>query len=332
MRFKSRFVTLAGDARSFYFIVPFVARSGSQISPKLVFVFRLRAFFIVQILRDPTAFWPAYQEKWAGLLCNQTDGLQNWVDEMLGALSGGASEVTDIAEARAALDNLSGRLKRVESIKAGHDASVEEAVVAYFVSYGAALLSAPREIDAAGAVARYGEVRGVLEQFKSLISVLELSPSVVLGLADRDSQIIARALALRLKVRYDGLGHDALNQSEAVIVAADSRSLTASALMRIFPEQILFAFNLHPQGAGIAPDVAGLSRLDLVLPWHLEAEETDEDADETPLREASSVAAQIAATRAVSDPSWPARLEFYRVRNTLLAAGNPRFSRLPMLP
>ena len=291
----------------------------------------------MQIPRDSTAFWPAYQERWAGLLCDRTDGLQSWVDEMRIALSGGQSEVADIAEARAALENLSARLKRLQSVETALEAPIEAAVIAHFVSYGAAIVGALKwgaAADTGSAPVRYGEVRGVLEQFKSLISVLELSPSVVLGLADRDSQIIARALALRLKLRYDSAGHDALSQSEAIIVAADSRSLNAPVLTRIFPEQILFAFNLHPQGAGLAPDVAGLSRLDLVFPWHLEAAETAEadDDGETPLREASSVAAQIAATRAVSDASWPARLEFYRARNALLAAGNPRFSRLPMLP
>lgn len=262
------------------------------------------------------------------------------MDETASALSQGRLDVADIAEARAALDNLSARLGRVESLSSGVDASIGAELVDHFIGYGAAILGAPKNgVARRPPVLRYGEVRGVLEQLKSWISVLELSPTVVLGLSDRDSQIIARALALRLKLRFESASNDRLSQSEAVIVAADSRSISAPPLQRIFPEQILFAFNLHPSGAALAPDVAGLSWQELILPWHVEAEEAaeeadqDEDGDEAvPLREASSVAAQIAATRAVNDPHWPARLEFYRVRNALLAAGNPRLRRLPMLP
>ena len=315
--------------------------------------------------RELTAFWPAFQERLAGLLCGQTQGLQSWLDETLDALAQGRTDARDIAEARAALDTLGARLKRVESLE-GNGGALDPISLDYFLSCGAAILGAPAlpasarngaaDALAVGALAadalagaseafgeravlvRYGQVRGVLEGFKSLIGVLELSPSVVLGLADRDSQIIGRALALRLKLRFESASSE-LGHPETIIVAADSRALHAPALARIFPEQIVFAFNLHPLGAHVAPDVAGLSCAEIIFPWHLEAAETEGEAEagesetaEAPLREASSVAAQVAATRAQNDAAWPARLEFYRAHSALLAAGNPRFARLPVLP
>lgn len=287
--------------------------------------------------RESLSFWPAYQERWAGLLCDKTDGLQNWIDEMASVLTLGKTDVRNVAEARAALDTLSARLKRVESLKSNgfdHNA-IGPDLLNHFVGYGAAILGAPPANSKRALTLRYGEVRGILEQLKSWISIMELSPSVVLGLADRDSQILGRALALRLKMRYETASGDMVSQSEAVVVAADSRSILSPALTTIFPEQVLFSFNLNPLGAALAPDVAGLACHELIFPWQVEAEEQGgetEDEAELPQREASSVAAQVAATRAVNDPGWPARLEFYRVRNTLLAAGNPRLSRLPMLP
>lgn len=285
--------------------------------------------------RDSISFWPAYQERWADLLCDNTAGLQKWIDEMGRTLSQGKTDVLDVAEAHAALNILGARLKRVESLKTnGFDSAIiTPALRSHFVRYGAAILGAPVVGDAEQTTTlRYSEVRGILEQLKSWISIMELSPSVVLGFSDRDSQILGRALALRLKMRYETATGEMLSQSEAILVAADSRSISAPVLATIFPEQVLFAFNLHPLGATLAPDVAGLSRRELIFPWHSEAEESGDMDGELRQREASSVAAQVAATRAVNDPAWPARLEFFRVRNTLLAAGNPRLSRLPMLP
>ena len=326
--------------------------------------------------RDSISFWPAYQQRWAALLCDQTEGLQGWIEQTVRSLARGEMDVPDIAAARSALDDLSARFKRVESLRpaapavssafdlpgdseatsaenseqatdpalpadsahadsAHADSSDVAALDAelglHFLRYGAAILSAPAPPKNGENALRYGEVRGILEQLKSWLGALEIAPQVVLGLADRDSQIIGRALALRLKMRFDDATADSFGQSEALIVAADSRSIRSFALTTIFPDQVLFAFNLHREGGTLAPDVAGLARPGLVLPWHLETPEEGDD-DETPIREASSIAAQIAATRAITDASWPARLEFYRARGSLLAAGNPRLSRLPMLP
>lgn len=297
-----------------------------------------RAPFIVLTSPESNEFWPAFQERWASLLCERTDDLQNWIDEMVRALSQGQLKVADGATARAALDDLHARFKRLESVSGGVDAEIEARSVGHFVSYGAAILGAPAPTNGEAVrprTLRYGEVRAALEQLKTWLSAMELSPAVVLGLSDYNSQIIGRALALRLKMRYESADINRLSQSEAIIVAADSRSIGASTLTRIYPEQVLFAFNVHPLGASLVPDVAALSRLELVFPWQLEAEEAAAEAgadEEVTLREASSVAAQVAATRAINDPAWPARLEFYRRRGSLLAAGNPRLTRLPMLP
>ena len=284
--------------------------------------------------RSASSFWPAYQQQWARLLCDETEGLQAWIETTIRALARGELEVSDIAAARGALDDLSARFKRVESLRASAfelelSGALDAETRAFFVRYGAAILGAGAPFNRE---LRYGEVRGLLENFKTWLTMLELSPQVVLGLADRDSQILGRALALRLKVRYADATGDAMAQSETLIVAADSRAVRSSLLATILPDQIVFAFNLYPDGGTLAPDVVALCQPELVLPWHLETPDAEEGGETTPLREASSVAAQIAATRAVANPNWPDRLEFYRVRASLLAAGNPRLSRLPMLP
>ena len=289
--------------------------------------------------RSASSFWPAYQQQWARLLCDETEGLQAWIEQTIRALARGEVEVPDIAAARGALDDLSARFKRVESLRASaFDLELQSALDAetraFFTRYGAAILNAgaPLSGESRYGEVRYGEVRGALENLKTWLTMLELAPQVVLGMGDRDSQIIARALALRLKVRYADANGDGLAQSETLIVAADSRAIRSSVLATILPDQVVFAFNLHPDGGTLAPDVVALCQPELVLPWHLETPEADDDGETPPLREASSVAAQIAATRALANPNWPARLEFYRVRAPLLAAGNPRLSRLPMLP
>ena len=282
----------------------------------------------LQNSRD-SSFWPAYQQRWAALLCDKTEGLHAWIERTIHALAQGEMEVSDIFQARAALEDLSARLKRAESLREDDQDALDEAVKTHYLRYGAAILS--EVANAPAEPLRYGEVRASLEQLKSWLSVMELSPTVVLSVSDRDSQIIARALALRLKLRYESASGDDLAQSEALIVTADSRSIKASALATIFPEQVVFAFNLHPAGGTLAPDVAGRALAAPVFPWHLENGE-DEDGEPVPPREASSVAAQIAATRATPDAGWPARLEWYRAHSSLLAAGNPRFSRVLMLP
>ena len=250
------------------------------------------------------------------------------------ALGRGIIEVPSSAEAHAALDNLNSRLARLESARLIDKAAPLDAVTrALFVRYGAALLSAPLPPTSAVHWAIHEEQVADLDYAALRLSVngacewlqlLKLKPRRVFSLDDFDSQIIGRAMAQQLEAEFEVANGEGFTHSKALIISADSRLLTAPPLRIIFPGQVLYAFNLHRETGAIAPDVSSLASHELTLPWH---------AERLSARRITGIVERIAtAPLRETNGDWLARLEFYRERRMLLAAGNSSFTRLSMLP
>ncbi len=248
---------------------------------------------------------------------------------MTRALRRGIIEVPNSSEAHTALAQLNVRLARIESVRlAKGEASLDDTTRALFVRYGAAILCAPEATapteEAMNVSLQYGELRFSLECLGQWLRLLKIMPRRIFCLEDLDSQILGRALAYQLNVEFEVTNGEGFTHSKSLIVTADNRALFAAPLRTIFPAQVLYTLNLHRTGGAIVPDVAGLSRASLILPWQNERLST---------RKVAAVVERIVNAPGPTFPDhWHSRLEFYRARRELLTAGNSSYSRLSMLP
>ena len=291
------------------------------------------------------SFWPAFQKRWAAVLCEQTEGLQLWSENMTQALRRGILEVPNSAEAHVALAQLNVRLSRLESARlSSDDTFLDEVTRALFVGYGSALLQSPMssplnlplrgaslssssdELESPESVLEYGELKLSLDQLCQWLRSLKLVPRRIFSLEDFDSQIIGRALARELDIEVSVADGDGFTHSKSLIVSADNRSLLASPLRTVFPAQVLYSFNLHREGGVIVPDVSGISSAESGLPWQEERLSS---------RKIAGIVERIFVAPTVppaNDDEWPSRLEFYRARREWLTAGNSCYSRTFMSP
>ena len=252
---------------------------------------------------------------------------------MTQALRRGILEVPNSAEAHAALAQLSVRVSRIESARlAENPAVLDEMSRSLFINYGAAILSDPTEIsshsdtfdlETSDGSLSDGEVNLQLRNFCEWLRCLKIVPRRIFTLEDFDSQIIGRVLAHHLDIETSVSNGDGFTHSKSLIVSADNRVLVAAPLRTVFPAQVLYSFNLHREGGGIVPDVAGVSMPRLVLPWHQERLSP---------RKIANVVERVTSADMNSAPvSLPARLEFYRARRQLLTAGNSTYIRASLL-
>ena len=248
------------------------------------------------------------------------------------ALSRGIIEVPNSADAHAALDNLNARLLRLESVHQpqGDKPPSDDATLMHFVRYGAALLNVTDAHPLSDSpplkqeTLSYEKLRLLVDELCQWLQLLKLEPRQVFLLEDFDSQIIGRAVALQLGVGFEIVDGESYARSKSLIVSADGRHLTVSALRAVFPGQVLYALNLHPETGSIVPDVASLIQSEFVLPWQ---------EQRLSARKIAGVVERIANAPLQASPGdWPARLEFYRARRAQLTAGNSIFHRSTMLP
>ena len=275
------------------------------------------------------SFWPAFQKRWAAVLCERTEGLDVWSENMTQALRRGVLEVPNSAEAHAALARLNARLARLESVRLTSGAEFLDGTTrSLFVEYGAAILdSSSHEISHLGdpshrGCLNYSEVKLLLGELCEWLAALKLAPRRVVSLSDLDSQILGCALARQLNVDFavaDGFMH-----SRSLIVSADNRALLDSSLRTVFPAQVLYSFHLHRDSGGIVPDVSGISTETLALPW--------QDERLTPGKINHIVEHIITATPLALPDNWSLRREFYRARRQLLTVGNSSNARPSLLP
>ena len=250
---------------------------------------------------------------------------------MTQALRRGILEVPNSAEAHAALAQLNVRVSRLESARLASDLELNEMSRALFINYGAAILSDDSEIaplfaDSDGALP-YGEVNLLLRNLSEWLRHLKIVPRRIFSLEDLDSQIFGRALAHHLDVEATIAIGDGFTHSKSLIVSADNRALIASPLRTVFPAQVLYSFNLYREGGGVVPDVSGLSRSDLILPWQWERR------GPLSLRNLpDAVERIITAPLPPVSAAFSTRMDFYRARRQLLTAGNSTYIRASMLP
>lgn len=287
-------------------------------------------FFLTVAFSSPIrAFWPAFQMRWAALLCEQTVGLATWSESMARALGQGIVEVPNSGEAYAALEQLNSRLQRLESVRASLDSpTLDEFTRAHFVRYGAALLSSPTSAAKLAAEEpislSYEELRLRVEGLCDWLRLLKLMPRKIFLFDDADSIIVGRAVAAQLAIDFEIADGDGYIHSKSLIVSADSRNLVAPPLRTVFPGQVLYALNLHLENSAIAPDVAGLVCPKLSLPWH---------GKPLSARKITGFVENISnAAFHSTNGDWVERLEFFRARREFLAAGNSKFNRLQILP
>ena len=288
-------------------------------------------------MSNSRSFWPAFQKRWAAVLCERTEGLGVWSENMTQALRRGILEVPNSAEAHMALAQLNIRLSRLESARlASGEAFLDRTTRALFVGYGAAILSAPEAVTKATIegenVVQYGELKWQLDHLCQWLRALKSAPRRIFSLEDFDSQIIGRVLAHQLGIEVAVADGDGFTHSKSLIVSADNRSLLASPLRTIFPAQVLYSFNLYHEGAVIVPDVAGLASPGLVLPWQDERLSPRKIAGVVERIYSAPVIPSSNGASLVSNDDWQARLEFYRARREWLTAGNSCYSRAFMLP
>ncbi len=286
---------------------------------------RFTPFSTVSSSPSVRAFWPAFQMRWAALLCEQTAGLAAWSESMARALGQGIIEVPNSGEAYAALDQLNSRLERLESVRANLDSStLDEFSRAHFVRYGAALLSSPKLIPEETTVLNYEDLRLRVDGLCDWLRLLKLMPRKTFLFDDADSIIVGRAVAVRLGIPFEIADGDGYTYSKSLIVSADSRNMLAPPLRTIFPGQVLYSLNLHLETSSIAPDVASVICPQLRLPWH---------GKPLSSRKITEFVESISnAPFHSTNGDWGERLEFFRARRSLLAAGNSKFNRFHILP
>lgn len=275
------------------------------------------------------SFWPAFQRRWAAVLCEQTDGLGAWSENMTQALRRGILEVPNSAEAHAALAQLNVRLSRLESARlASNESFLDATSRSLFINYGAAILSASParrpESETVETVVPYGELKLLLDELCEWLRSLKILPHRIFSLEDFDSQIIGRALARQLDIEFSTVNGDGFTHSKSLIVSVDNCALLAPPLRTVFPVQVLFSLNLYRGGGVIVPDVSAFSSADLVLPWQGERLSSHKIT--------SVIERIIEAPISPAADDWQARLEFYRKRREWLTAGNSCYSRPFMLP
>ena len=182
-----------------------------------------------------------------------------------------------------------------------------------------------------------------LRRLKRYLTEMNRYPTSVLGLWDRDSEVIARAVALVLDVPCRQATARNVVREDCLIVAARSSYFHYPLLEQVQPGQTLFALDcdwLHP--STYTPDIVGFMTQQCFLPWSDEKAEFEElveqtlgdefeieteeepgeaESDDTEELWPDEIARNIAAEPEVDDPAFEATLGFYKQRADYLKGG-----------
>jgi tetratricopeptide (TPR) repeat protein len=287
-------------------------------------------------------FWPTYQRHWCALLCGESAGTEEFI-----ALARAQLEEVEPEDEEErvpllqALDKLEECLGRLRAVQAPRQLIRDW----HFIQYGSAILdyfdqrTAEDGLAVAGGrwVALWGSnaaLAAILAKLRGLLEELGRVPELVLGLPDRDSQIVGRALAELLAIPFSTVSGD-IARPHTLVVACDSRELRAyEELREVQPGQTVFALNLHWLApCAICPDIVGVLSQVYYVPWgeqfrldHASQQYQRTAPDE---RDAAVIAAEIVATPPEDDPGFEATLAFYRAHAAYLKGAQPGAIRLP---
>ncbi len=286
-------------------------------------------------------FWAAYEYFWARLLCNETEEIGDFLRESREGLSRTRISAEMQEEIEFALDKMEEILNRLAAFP-NPPLLVRDW---HFIQYGAAVLDycddSVTEDGLTIAGGRWVAVWLSMEQIalglrrlRRFLAEFGHYPRLVLGLPDRDSEIVARAAAAILEVPFDFYTPEQGNLTETLIVAADNRQFIDGGLAPVQPGQILYALNLcWLEDGGATPDVAGLMSQVCYFPWLGGAIQVNPETQELlrtvpDTREPEAIATDLVALTA-EDNRFEAVLEFYRPRMSWLKAGHNGAWRLP---
>jgi tetratricopeptide (TPR) repeat protein len=291
-------------------------------------------------------FWATYEFHWASLLCNRPQGVTDFVRDARATVAAAALD----PGTRRSLDFALDKLEQVRARLVAFPAPRPRVQDWHFVQYGAAILDYFDDRTAAGGlevaggrwVALWGgeaHIAMVLHKLRDLLAALDRLPERVLGLPDRDAEIVGRAAALLLDRPYEAAPPEAVAQPHTLLVAADNRQLGDRGLLPVLEGQTVFALNLHwLHRGGATPDVAGVLSQYFALPWSGGMIQVDPETRETvrpapDTRPPGVIAGELAATPPEEDPRFEEILSFYVARAAYLPGG-PRGggTRLPFLP
>jgi tetratricopeptide (TPR) repeat protein len=272
----------------------------------------------------------AHQYYWSTLLTGRSDGVHEFVSDGRQALEQDADRLGAYAVKlySARLDELDDCATRFERID-HPQARVRDW---QYIQYGAAILDEWECMEVAGGryvmqCATYTQVATILHRLRQTLTALNHYPVCVLGLADRDSEITARAAAEVLGVPYAPATQSLVGTPGALIIVGDAQSTMYVEELRVAqPNQTLFALNLQwTSGAEITPDIAGLLSQTFFPPWgaQLKLNPTSKGLEQTvpDNRPAYEVAAEVAATRPLVSSRFDEVLDFLVQHAVFLKAG-----------
>ncbi|MFX1254759.1 MAG: type IV pilus biogenesis/stability protein PilW [Promethearchaeota archaeon] len=257
---------------------------------------------------------------WSKLLCNQTEGVQEFIDQSRNVLFRSSKDEATLT----ALDKLDDILDRLEAFP-----NPEPLVQNWhFIQYGAAILDYCDKDDDSLSIAggRWVSLHGtfksiatIIWRLKRFLTEMDWFPEKVVGLRDDiDSEIIGRATAKILNLPFELTASESLAQAGILIVAANNWLLTDPSLKIVQENQTVFALNLHwLQHSGYTPDVAGLMTQFYHLPWKQDEYDpiTKKALQASPdSRLATEIATELTKTSPEEDPHFDQIMEFYRDR------------------
>ncbi len=282
-------------------------------------------------------FWAAYEFYWASLLCGEIGGIAEFIQDAKSGVANSRIDPDTRGDVESALTKLDEALTRW--IAFPHPPLLVRDW--HFIQYGAAILhycdthefEDVLEIAGGRWIALWASWEWIardLHRLRRFLAELYRYPRGVVGLPDRDSEIVARATAMILDRPYLGSAAPLLVEPEMLVVAADNRRLVHPGLGTIQPGQTLFAYNLcWIQDAGPTPDVAGLMSQVCSFPWnggtlHAVPERGRISTGSPDLRSVELIARDLAATSPLPDPYFDSVLDFYVQRADYLKGGGQR--------
>jgi hypothetical protein len=217
----------------------------------------------------------------------------------------------------------------------------------HFIQYGTAILDffderiTPEGKQVAGGryvyQAGYNEdICALLQKLQQFLSQTGRTPERVISLPDHDSQIIAHAVAMFLKLPLETANEANLTEPHTLLVASEANAYGEfPSIQETQENQTAFALWHEWTADGAwAIDVVGFMAQTYILPWSADRMSFDEatktvtrpPADTRPVE---VIAAAILAAQPAPDPSFLENLAFYTERKALLTGARAGMPRLP---
>jgi len=206
----------------------------------------------------------------------------------------------------------------------------------HFIQHGAAVLDYFEENEEYVAGGRYvalwgtmESVREVLEKLRLFLITLHKNPVKFLSLPDRHSEIISKAVSMRLKVDFDFLNEDNIKEENTIIIAGDNDSFNGiEEIFSIRKNQIVFSFNLNWfSNAMISPDIAGFMTQIYSFPWEgggliIDNETKEVEKTEPDNRTAEVIADELVNIESEINEEFQETLNFYTKVQDYLKGGS----------